>query len=94
MKTPIWEDGTYGSSWTPPLTDQQHTNPQGVVTADMHVIAKCKGTVINLKIIQEIEPNIFKASVNGDYFINEPEELKNNDEVRIARDYILHIKHK
>lgn len=60
----------------------------------MHVVAKCKGTAINLKIIQEIETNIFKATVDGDYFINEPDELKNNDEVRIARSYILHINHK
>ena len=54
MKKPNWEDGTHVSSWKPPLTDQQLINPHGAVSANMHVIAKCKGTTIRLKIIQEI----------------------------------------
>jgi len=93
MKKPNWEDGTHVSSWKPPLTDQQLINPHGAVSANMHVIAKCKGTTIRLKIIQEIEPNIFKASIDGDYFLNEPEELRNNDEVSINRNFILHLYH-
>jgi hypothetical protein len=89
MKTPEWEKGRKGAISEHPSKNGKLPKPDGKVIPDMIVSAKCKGESIRLRILHETEPEVFKASIMGDYFLDTPEELNNGDEVTIDREHIL-----
>jgi hypothetical protein len=94
MKTPKWEKGNRGSCGSYPPKNGKMLLPGDPVKIGMDVSAKCKGENVRLKIIEETEPEIFKAEVIGEYFLNEPEELNYGDEVFISREFALFISEK
>ena len=91
MKTPKWERGKRGSCGKCPPKNGKMLLPDDPAEVGMNVTAKCGGVEIDLNLIEEIGPQVFKAEVIGDYFLGEPEELNYRDEVSISRDFILVI---
>lgn len=89
MKTPKWEEGLHGSIGNYPPGNGKMLTPFDKVTTNMTVTAKCKKETIRLRILQEVETEVFRASIMGDYFLNELEELNDGDEVIIDRKHIL-----
>lgn len=89
MKTPKWEEGLHGSIGNYPPKNGKMLTPYDKVELGMAVTAKSKEESIQLQIIEETEPEIFKASVKGYYFLNTPDELNDGDEVTIDRAHIL-----
>lgn len=86
MKTVKWEEGGKGATRNYPGEMLLHSSK---VIPGMRVTAKYKSESIQLRILQETEPENFKASVIGHYFLGEPEALSDGDEVIIDREHIL-----
>ncbi|MFA5516754.1 MAG: hypothetical protein WDA20_10745 [Desulfuromonadales bacterium] len=91
MKKPQWETGVKGASWPHRSKDSKMLLPDGKVETNMTVTARCKGEIVRLRILKELKPEVFKASIVGDYFLSEKEELNDGDEVTIDRKDILFL---
>lgn len=89
MKNVKWEEGLHGASGNYPPKNGKMLRPYDKVEPGMAVTAKCNEELINLQIIEETEPETYKASVKGYYFLNTPDELNDGDEVSIDREHIL-----
>lgn len=87
MKKIEWEESQPGSLMLNPKLNQRPLLPGAPVKAEMQVSAKYKGKTVFLRILEETNPGIFKASVL-DLNPPLPDDLNEGDEVCIDRGHI------
>jgi hypothetical protein len=87
MKTIKWEKGIQGAIGHHPPKNGKMLLPGDKVEPNMQVSAKYKDLDVYLRIKEEINPNIFKASVMffEPVLAKHPDDLSEGDEVLINR---------